>query len=188
MYKMFANCINLISINGISKIKKTKIINQRKMFYNCVSLSSIPDFKEGKISKDNNYLMLYNCISLAYLPYEDEKIKYDKDGFLGLIIAKSYECKNGITIKNVIEDKEGKVNLFGKELILKNKSEEIMVFNGKKDDYGLIACYKDNKKENEIIIYNRNAENRKGKEVEIKIRIITYMKDIISKNELDLEK
>ena len=190
MYRMIANCINLFSINGISKIKKTKIINQKKMFYNCVSLSSIPDFKEWKISKDNNYLMFYNCISLAYLPFEDEIIKYDKDGFLGLIITKSYEFKNEITIKNVIEDKEGKVSLFGKELIIKNKSEEIMVFNGKKDDYGLIACYKDNEKENEneITIFNRNLENRKGKEVEIKIRIISYMKDIISKKELDLEK
>ena len=114
MYRMFANCINLISINGISNIKKTKIINQRKMFYNCVSLSLIPDFKDWKLSKDNNYLMFYNCISLAYLPYEDEIIKYDKDGFLGLIITKSYEIKNEITIKNVIEDKEGKVYLFGK--------------------------------------------------------------------------
>ena len=62
MYRMFANCINLISINGVSKIKNTKIINQKKMFYNCVSLSSIPDFKEWKLSKDNNYLMFYNCI------------------------------------------------------------------------------------------------------------------------------
>ena len=161
------------------------------MFYNCVSLLSIPDFKEWKLSKDNNYLMFYNCISLAYLPYEDEIIKYDKDGFLGLIITKSYEFKNELTIKNVIEDKEGKVNLFGKEFIIKNKRDEIMVFNGKKDDYGLIACYKDDekrKKENEVIIFNRNLEDRKGKEVEIKIRIITYMKDIISKNELDLEK
>ena len=191
MYRMFANCLNLVSINGISKLKNTKIINQKKMFYNCVSLSSIPDFKEWKISKENNYLMFYNCISLAYLPYEEDILKYDKDGFLGLIITKSYEFKNEITIKNVIEDKEGKVNLFGKELIIKNKREEIMVFNGKKDDYGLIACYKDDedrKKENEITIFNRNLEDRKGKEVEIKIRIITYMKDIISKNELDLEK
>ena len=187
MYRMFANCINLISINGISKIKKTKIINQKKMFYNCVSLSLIPDFKEWKLSKDNNYLMFYNCISLAYFPYDDEIIKYDKDGFLGLIITKSYEIKNEITIKNVIEDEGGKVNLFGKELIIKNKSEEIMVFNGKKDDYGLIACYKDDEKENKITIFNRNLEDRKGKEVEIKIRIITYMKDIISIKELNLE-
>ena len=187
MYRMFANCINLVSINGISKIKKTKIKNQKKMFYNCISLSSIPDFKEWELSKDNNYLMFYNCITLAYLPYEDEIIKYDKYGFLGLIITKSYEFRNEITIKNVIEDKEGKVNLFGKELIIKNKSEEIIVFNGKKDDYGLIACYKDDEKENEITIFNRNIENRIGKEVVIKIRIITYMKDIISKKELDLE-
>ena len=124
MYRMFANCLNLISINGISKLKKAKIINQKKMFYNCVSLSSIPDFKEWKISKDNNYLMFYNCISLAYLPYEEEILKYDKDGFLGLIITKSYEFKNEITIKNVIEDKEGKVNLFGKELIIKKKEKK----------------------------------------------------------------
>ena len=130
----------------------------------------------------------YNCISLAFLPYEDEIIKYEKYGFLGLIITKSFEFKNEITIKNVIEDEDGKVNLFGKELIIKNKNEEIMIFNGKKNDYGLIACYKDDEKENEIIIFNRNFENRRGKEVEIKIRIITYMKDIIKNKELDLEK
>jgi len=61
----------------------------------------------------------------------------------------------------------------------------------KKDDYRLIACCKDDekrKKENEVSIFNRNLEIREGKEVEIKIRIITYMKDIIIKNELDLEK
>ena len=66
-----------------------------------------------------------------------------------------------------------------------------MVFNGKKDDNGLIACYKDDekrKKENEVAIFNRNLEFKEGKEVEIKIRIITYMKDIIIKNEFDLEK
>ena len=50
MSEMFANCINLISINGISKWKKTKIINQYKMFYNCTSLLSIIDINDWKIS------------------------------------------------------------------------------------------------------------------------------------------
>ena len=68
--------------------------------------------------------MFFNCISLAYLLYEEEILKYDKDGFLGLIITKSFEFKNEITIKNVIEDEDGKVNLFGKELIIKKKEKK----------------------------------------------------------------
>ena len=55
MYKMFANCINLIYVNGISKLKKN--VNINKIFYNCISLSSIPDFKDWKIQKYNGYLM-----------------------------------------------------------------------------------------------------------------------------------
>ena len=50
MYKMFANCINLISLDGISKFRKTKVINISKMFYNCTSLSSIIDIKDWDIS------------------------------------------------------------------------------------------------------------------------------------------
>ena len=50
LYKMFANCINLISLDGISKFRKTKIINISKMFYNCTSLSSIIDIKDWDIS------------------------------------------------------------------------------------------------------------------------------------------
>ena len=38
-----------------------------------------------------------------------------------------------------------------------------MLFNGKTDDYGLIACYKDDKKGNEIIIFNGNLKSGKGK-------------------------
>ena len=75
LYKMFANCINLISLNGISKIikKKIKFINISKMFYNCISLSSIKDIKDCDISLvHNSYLMFYNCISLIFFSNEDK--------------------------------------------------------------------------------------------------------------------
>ena len=68
MYKMFSNCIDLIYVDGISKLNKI-IINMDKMFYNCVSLITIPDFNEWKIEKYNNYLMFYNCISLIFFPF-----------------------------------------------------------------------------------------------------------------------
>ena len=70
MYKMFANCINLIYVDGLSKLNKIKIININKLFYNCINLSSIPDLNEFEIQKYNPYLMFYNCISLIFLPYE----------------------------------------------------------------------------------------------------------------------
>ena len=59
MYKMFANCTNLIYVEGILKLKKIKIINMNKIFYNCVSLSSIPDLNEFEMQKYNSYLILY---------------------------------------------------------------------------------------------------------------------------------
>ena len=68
MSEMFANCNNLIYINGISKLKRTKIINQYKMFYNCTSLISIPDINDWKIRLNDVYLIFYNCISLIYFP------------------------------------------------------------------------------------------------------------------------
>ena len=40
MYKMFSNCIDLIYVNGISKLNKIKIINMDKIFYNCISLKN----------------------------------------------------------------------------------------------------------------------------------------------------
>ena len=64
MYKMFANCINLVYVDGISKLNKIKIINMDKLFYNCINLSSIPDLNEFEIQKYNPYLIFYNCISL----------------------------------------------------------------------------------------------------------------------------
>ena len=72
MYKMFANCTDLIYVNGISKLKKIKIINLDKIFYNCISLLSIPDINDWEIEQYNIYLMFYNCISLVFFPYERE--------------------------------------------------------------------------------------------------------------------
>jgi len=79
LYKMFSNCTNLISVNGISKLKKINNIN--KIFYNCISLSSIPDFKEWKIPKDNAYLMFYNCISLVFFT-DKRELNLDKYIFI----------------------------------------------------------------------------------------------------------
>ena len=70
MYTMFSNCIDLIYVDGISKLNKIKITNMNKLFYNCISLISLPDFKEWEIEKNNNYLMFYNCFSLIFFPYE----------------------------------------------------------------------------------------------------------------------
>ena len=76
MYKMFANCIDLMYIDGISKLKKIKIININKMFYNCISLLFIPDFFDWEIRKCDTYLMFYNCISFAFFPYKRNIINY----------------------------------------------------------------------------------------------------------------
>ena len=145
MYKMFANCFNLISLNRISKLKKIKIINISKMFYNCISLSSIPDFKDWELPKCNSYLMFYNCISLTFFPYKNELnlMTYD-DSFLGLLITKYLKLNDEIIIKNIIED-NGYINLFGNKFIINNKNNEIKKIEVK-DEIELIACYKDDTK------------------------------------------
>ena len=137
MYKMFSNCSNLVYVNGISKIKK--IVNMHKMFYNCVSLSSIPDFKDWKISKDNTYLMFYNCISLTFFPYERELNinKYD-EGFLGILITKYLKYNKEIIISNIYEDKEGYINLFKNRIKIEDKNKEIIILDGKDDENELI--------------------------------------------------
>jgi len=176
MYKIFSNCIDLLYIDGISKLKKIKIINMDKMFYNCISLISIPDFNKWEIEKHNNYLMFYNCISLIFFPYENglNINKYD-DLFLGIIITKYFN-------KEIIIN-----NLFGNKYKIKEKEEEIIIIDGK-EKFELIACYKNNKKDQEkLIILNKNDENGK----KIKVRIINKLKDmnkIIKNNDLNLSK
>ena len=163
MYKMFSNCSNLISIDGVSKLKKIKIINIKKMFYNCLSLSSLPDFNYWEINKQNSYLMFYNCISLAFFPYKNElNINEYDDKTLGLIITKYFKLKKEISINNIIEYR-GYINLFGNRCKINNKKNEIMIIDGK-DKRELIACYKDEIKnnennENEIIIFSNNESN-----------------------------
>ena len=74
------------------------------MFYNCLSLSSIPDFNDWEINKQNSYLMFYNCISLAFFPYKYElNINEYDDKTLGLIITKYFKLKKEISINNIIE-------------------------------------------------------------------------------------
>ena len=117
---MFANRFNLVYVNGISKLNN--IINIDKIFYNCISLSSIPDFKDWKIKKNNGYLMFYNCISFIFFPYERELNinKYD-ERFLGILITK----------------------------YLKYNKEIIIILDGKDEYKELIACFKLEEKENE---------------------------------------
>ena len=63
---MFNNCINLKSINGISKWD-TKIIGLDRLFYNCISLSSLPDISEWNVSNLESFpFMFYNCYSLDF--------------------------------------------------------------------------------------------------------------------------
>ena len=130
MYKMFSDCINLIYVNGISKIKK--IINIDKIFYNCINLSFIPDIKDWEIK--NGYLMFYNCISFIFFPYERE-IKIDKydEGLLGILITKYLKYNKEIIISNIKGDNEGNINLFKNRFKIKDKSEEIMILDGKDD-------------------------------------------------------
>jgi len=123
MYKMFANCKNLVYVNGISKINR--IINVNKIFYDCKSLSSIPDYKDWKINKNNGYLMFFNCISFIFLPYEKELNinKYDEE-FLGILITKYLKYNKEIIISNINQNKEGYINLFKKKLKLKKKEKK----------------------------------------------------------------
>jgi len=184
MYKMFANCINLVYVDGISKLNKIKIINMDKLFYNCINLSSIPDLNEFEIQKYNPYLIFYNCISLIFLPYEQNINinKYDD----GIIITKYLNLNKEIIFNNIIEDNEGYINLFRYKFKIDNK--EIMIFDGK-DNIELIACYKYEKRgdEEELNLLYKND----GNGTKLKLRIINKMKDmerIIKNNELDISK
>jgi len=170
MYKMFANCKNLVYANGISKINK--IVNINKIFYNCISLSSIPDFKDWKIKKYNAYLMIYNCISFAFFPNKTELNinKYD-EGFFGILITKYLKYNKEIIISNINEDNEGYINLFKNKIKVKDKNKEIIILNGKDDDRVLFACFKYKEKGGEdelIVLYendnNYNNENNDGHE------------------------
>ena len=79
MNSMFSNCNNLISINGISKWKKTKIINLDRLFYNCTSLSSLPDISDWDVSGLKSIsFMFYNCYSLIEFPDLSNWIKKNK--------------------------------------------------------------------------------------------------------------
>ena len=191
LYKMFANCIDLISVDGISKLKNLKIISISKMFYNCISLLSIPDFVDWEIEKLNNYLMFYNCFSLIFFSYEKEINfkKYD-NAFLGLIITMYINFNKEIKISNIIGDNEGYFNLFGNKY--KIKKEEIMIFNGK-EEYYLYAFYKDTKIENDddkYIQIDKKIKNDDDNKMELKLRIINkkIMEQIIIRNDLDLSK
>ena len=142
MSEMFLNCNNLISLNGISKWKKTKIINQYKMFYNCTSLISIPDINDWHISPNVNiYLMFYNCISLVFFPnsvLETINNNYNNNIDLGLSITEYYQNGKEIILQTMIENNEERINLYGN--VFTTKKDYIMVFNGNENN--LILCQK----------------------------------------------
>ena len=122
MSEMFSNCYNLISINGISKWKKTKIINKYKMFYNCTSLSSIIDIDDWRISTDISYLMFYNCISLIFFPNAAiEKILLSdiKNNTidLGILITKYLQNGKEILFKAMVKNNEKTIILNGNKLL-----------------------------------------------------------------------
>jgi hypothetical protein len=96
MSEMFENCYNLISVDGIAKLKRTKIINQYKMFYNCTSLISIKDIDDWKFPEDiDNYLMFYNCFSLQVI--NNNIIKNNID--LGILITKYLRKRKELLFK-----------------------------------------------------------------------------------------
>ena len=165
---MFANCINLVYVNGISKLKK--IVNINKIFYNCISLSSIPDFNDWKIQKYNGYLMFYNCISFLFFQNKRKFNinKYD-EGFLGILISKYMKYNKEIIISNINEDNEGYINLFENRIKVEDKKKEIIILDGKDDERELIACFKyeENRDKDELIILFNN-ENNDGNEIKKK--------------------
>ena len=116
--KMFANCYNLKSLNGLSKLKRIKIINLNKMFYNCISLDSLPDISDWDISNvENASLMFYNCINLNPPP-DLTKWKLNENLFLksSLLFFNLFLNKdNQIILKNMIG--EGSFGIVVKETI-----------------------------------------------------------------------
>ena len=112
---MFNDCINLKSINGISKWKKTKITGLDRLFYNCISLSSLPDISEWDVSELKSIsLMFYNCYSLDFsFPdlsnwIQKNKLLLDKNNnniFIGFSFPKGFKEMEYINKKK----EEGKI-------------------------------------------------------------------------------
>ena len=129
MSEMFANCSNLISIDGIAKLK-AKITSRYKMFYNCIHLNSIKDINDWKISEDiDNYLMFYNCISLILNPnpvINNNDIKNNID--LGILITKYLRNGKEIIIKtnNIDKTNESLSKEDNRKALKKPKSRSIL--------------------------------------------------------------
>jgi len=95
---MFANCVNLKSVYGLSKWK-TKITNLDSMFYNCHNLSSLPDISDWEVKEVESFsLMFFNCFSLNEPPdlskwAEKNKnfILKVKDVFVGFSFFKNFQ-------------------------------------------------------------------------------------------------
>ena len=177
MSEMFSGCINLISINGISKLKGIKITNQYKMFYNCTSLISIPDINDWKISKDIDiYLMFYNCISLIY--FRNSVLEKLPDYYylyneLGILITKYYQNEKEIIFKTMIDNNKRCITLYGKEFQVNNA--DIKIFNG--NEYELLLFYKkkDENNNNNLTIYYKNEVEKNLIETKVILKVINKL-------------
>ena len=140
MNSMFSNCVNLKSIDGISKWK-TKITNLDRMFYNCHSLSSLPDISKWNVSGLKSIsLMFYDCYSLSEFPDLSEWIKKntaleknDYCTFIGFSFPKNFkeikyfhrEKEEGmqIEIRTLINEKSIKLGVEPSDTIEKVKKK-----------------------------------------------------------------
>ena len=140
MNSMFSNCVNLKSIDGISKWK-TKITNLDRMFYNCHSLSSLPDISKWNVSGLKSIsLMFYDCYSLSEFPDLSEWIqkntaleKNDYCTFIGFSFPKNFkeikyfhrEKEEGmqIEIRTLINEKSIKLGVEPSDTIEKVKKK-----------------------------------------------------------------
>ena len=132
--------------------------------------------------------MFYNCISLILFSNKDkfnlENFNIKKnDLFLGVLLTRYLIYEKEIIMKNIIED-NNKVylNLLGKEFIIYNIDNNILIFNGKGVD--LIICTKNeeiSEEGKEFIVYQKN-ENKENNNKEIKIIIINKKNSNIIKS------
>ena len=115
MNSMFSDCVNLKSVNGISKWKTTKITNLDRFFYNCHSLCSLPDILEWDVSGLKNIsLMFYDCYSLSEFPDLSKWIqrnksleKNDNYTFIGFSFPNNFKEIKNIHRQKEEEKKEG---------------------------------------------------------------------------------
>ena len=181
---MFSNCVDLKSVDGISKWK-TKIKNIDHMFYNCKYLSSLPNISEWNVSELKIIsVMFYNCYSLLEFPDLSKWITKNKSLvindnyiFIGFSFPKNFkEIKfihgqkkesmviivRTLTGKNINLDVEPSDTIKTvKDLILKKEGfppeQQRFIFGGKQleDNNTLAQCNIKNQSTIHLIIHAR---------------------------------